>query len=122
VLLALLLGLGSLRFGWVAQNALPFNPLLLMLSAVFLPLLAAGFDQLYVSTVLRYTDPISISLFNISTTAEWLVSPDGSAYRSTRLSATSNLLWFISMGYMLVLFFFSHMFGRRSDKNNLATV
>ena len=36
-LLALLLGTGSVRFGRIMQNALPFRPLMLILIAVFLP-------------------------------------------------------------------------------------
>jgi len=121
LLLGLLLGAGSLRFGRILKNGFPSHPLLLIAFAVLLPLLAIGFDQLYLNTILRFTDPISVSIANLSTRAEWLTSADGNLYRSTHISATSDLLWFITIAYMLVVFFFSRAIGNRSNNQKPAT-
>jgi len=122
LLLGLLLGAGSMRFGRIIKNASQFRPLILIDLAALLPLIAASFDQLYMNTVLRFTDPISVTIANISTRAEWLKSTDGILYRSTHLSATSDALWFIAVAYMLILFFFSLAAGKRFNKNNLVGV
>jgi hypothetical protein len=122
VLLGILLGAGSVRFGRIMKGNAPIRPLLSILIAAVLPLIAAGFDQLYVNTVLRYTDPISVSIANISTTAQWVTSADGMTYRSTALSITSDLLWFIANGYMVVMFLISRMPGRQNNVNDLARV
>jgi len=120
LLLGLLLGAGSIRVGRIMKNRQQVSPLRLIAIAALIPLLAAGFDQLYVNTVLRFTDPISIAITNISARAEWLTAPNGSLYRSTHLSTTSNDLWFLSIAYMLIVFFISNTIGNRSDKNNPA--
>jgi hypothetical protein len=91
------------------------------LIAGVLPLLTAGFDQLYLNTVLRYTDPVSVSLPHLCATAEWLMSPDGTPYLSTHLSITSDFFWFAAIGEMLGVFLLSRMFGKRPDKENLVT-
>ncbi len=126
LLLGLLIGVGSIYFGlsWkkTANGNMQFRPLILIAAAALLPLIAAGFDQAYLNTVLRFTEPISTSIANISATAAWLVSPEGDPYRSTHLNVTSDVLWFVALAYMLVLFFFSRVAGKRSDKNNLASV
>jgi DNA-binding CsgD family transcriptional regulator len=126
LLLGLLIGAGSIYFGlaWkkMVNGNMQFRPLLLIACAGLLPLIAAGFDQVYLNTVLRFTEPIATSVANISATAAWLVSPEGDLYRSTNLSVTSDGLWFIALAYMLILFFLSRVAGTRSDKNNLATV
>jgi DNA-binding CsgD family transcriptional regulator len=123
LLLGLMIGVGSIYFGlaWknVAISNTQFRPLILITAAVLLPLIAAGFDQAYMNTVLRFTEPISTSIGNISATAAWLVSPEGYPYRSTHLSVTSDVLWFVTLAYMLALFFFSRVAGKRSDKNSL---
>lgn len=125
LLLGLLIGAGSIYFGlsWkkMTHGNLQFRPWLLIACAGLLPLLAASFDQVYMNTVLRFTEPISTNIGNISATAAWLVSPEGDPYRSTHLSVTSDVLWFVALAYMLALFFFSRVAGKRSDKNNLAS-
>lgn len=123
LLLGLLIGAGSIYFGlsWkkMTHGNMQFHPLLLIACAGVLPLIAAGFDQAYLNTVLRFTEPISTSIASISATAAWLVSPEGNPYRSTHLSVTSDMLWFIALAYMLILFFFSRI--TRSGENNLAS-
>jgi len=113
LLLVFFLGAGSIRFGRIMRSKAPLRPIMFLLVAAGLPLIAAGFDQLYLNTALRFTDPVSISIANISATAQWLSSPDGDIYRSTHLSATSDLLWFIAIAYMLVLFSIGRVPGRR---------
>ena len=122
VLLELLLILGSVRFGELLNGNMQFRPLVLILIAALLPLIVAGFDQLYLNTILRYVDPISFSIPNLSATAGWLRSPDGVAYLSTQLNVTSDVLWFIAIAEMLVMFMLSRVFGKHSGKDNLVTV
>ena len=100
-------------------GAFPVRPLVIIVITVLLPLIAAGFDQLYLNTVLRYTEPTSTNIANISAAAAWLVSPEGNPYRSTHLSVKSDALWFVAIGYMLVLFFLSRAAGKRSNKDTL---
>jgi hypothetical protein len=119
LLLGLLLGAGSIRFGRIMGSNAPLRPILFLLIAAGLPLIAAGFDQLYLNTALRFTDPVSVSIASISATAEWLTSPEGVSHRSTHLSTTSDLLWFIALTYMLMLSSISWLTGKQSD--NLAT-
>jgi DNA-binding CsgD family transcriptional regulator len=121
VLLAVLLGAGSLRFGRTLKNATTFSPLVWLGLAALLPVCAMGFDQLYLNTILRYTEPISLTLVDLSASAQWAVSPEGAAYRSTNLSTTSNIVWWITVGYMLVLFALGRMVGKPTNNGNLAT-
>lgn len=119
LLLAVALGYGSLRFGSALKQTATLRPLLWLAVAAVLPLLVATFDQLYLNTVLRYTEPIATTLGTLSTTAGWVVSPEGQFHRSTTLSSTSDLLWFVAIGYMLTLFMVGVFSNRR---NALATV
>jgi len=122
ILLGILLGWGSMRFGRMTHEDKQFSPLMILILSALLPLFVTGFDQLYLNTVLRYTDAVSISIANISATAQWLASADGMLYRSTQLSVTSDILWFIAIAYMLALFLLSKLTGKRSGENHLATV
>lgn len=115
LLLGLSLGAGSIRLGRIMNGTKQVRPILFLLIAAGLPLLAAVFDQLYLNTALRFTDPVSISIASISATAEWLSSPDGGLHRSTQLSATSDLLWYIAIAYMISIFFVSRMTGKHPD-------
>ena len=125
-LLGLLLGAGSIYFGlsWnkVMSGKIQLRPLFVIAIFGLLPLLAAGFDQIYLNTVLRYTEPISMTIGGISAQAEWILSPEGYLYRSTHLSIVSDVLWFVAIVYMLVLFCVGWMSGRRFNRNDLATV
>jgi len=123
ILLGVFLGVGSIYLGksWkrVTAGEFHFQPLFVLAMSALLPLIAAGFDQLYMNTVLRYTDPISISIANISASAQWLTSADGGMYRSTHLSVKSDVLWFIVIAEMLVMFLLSCVLEKRST--HLAT-
>jgi hypothetical protein len=119
--LGLLLGLGSVRFDTLTRNNRKFSPLILLIGAGVLPLIAAGFDQLYLNTVLRYTDAVSISIANISATAEWMVSPEGKSSLSTHLSVTSEMLWFMAIAEVLTVFMLSRWAGKRPHNDTFAT-
>jgi DNA-binding CsgD family transcriptional regulator len=125
-LLGLLLGAGSMYFGlsWkkMTTDVNQTRPLAIIVSTALLPLIAAGFDQLYINTVLRYTEPISTTIGNISTQAMWLVAPWGEFYLSTERHTGSDNLWFSVNVIMLLLFVFSLVAGKRFDKSNLATL
>ena len=126
-LLAILLGAGSVYFGlsWKKVTAgkfhTPTRPLVVIGMSILLPLITAGFDQLYINTVLRYTEPIAINIVNISAKAMWLVSPEGNPYRSTQLSIASDALWFIAIGYILILFYIGQVSSTRFNKSDLAS-
>jgi DNA-binding CsgD family transcriptional regulator len=121
LLLELLILFAGVRFGEMFNGTLRFRPLLSILIAGMLPLFVAGFDQLYLNTILRVTSPLSVSLPDLCATAEWLTSPDGTSYLSTHLEITSDFFWFIAVAEMLVVFLWSRMFGKHSDKGSLAT-
>jgi len=125
VLLGVLLGVGSIYFGmsWkkVATGKIKISPLFIIIIFGVLPLIAAGFDTIYLNTVLRYTDPISMTLGSISAQAEWVLSPDG-PYRSTSLSVTSDILWFVAIFYILALYFVGRISSNRFNRNNPAAV
>lgn len=124
LLLGLLIGVGSIYFGlsWnkMVNGNTRFHPLILIISAALLPLIAAGFDQIYLNSVLRYTEPISTTIGNVSTQAMWRVAPWGEAYLYTERHFGSDNLWFWANAFILLLFVFSRMAGKRYDKNNLA--
>jgi len=124
-LLGLVLGIGSVAFGmsWrkLTSDGRQLCPLFIIFISALLPLLVAGFDQLYLNTILRYTEPISTTIANISASAAWLTSPTGNFYRATHLSVTSEILWGIASAYMLVLFSFSRIGGKRSGKDTVVS-
>jgi len=126
VLLALLLSAGSIYFGlsWkkLLIDTIQVRPLMLIAISILLPLIAAGFDQIYLNTILRYTEPISTTIGNISSQAMWRVAPWGEAYLYRERHSGSDNLWFWINAIMLLLFLFSRVAGKRFDKNNLATV
>ena len=121
ILLEILLLFAVARLGELLNGTWQFRPLIAILIAGLLPLLIAGFDQLYLNTVLRYTDSIEVLLPALCTTAEWLKAPDGTLYLSTQLSITSDFVWFVAMAEMLIAFLLSRMFGKRSGRDNLVT-
>jgi len=124
ILLGLALGAGSIYFGRLTMklknDKAPFKPLRMIVGAMTFPLIAAVFDQLYLNTVLRYTEPVSTTIANVSARAAWLTSPDGDFYRSTSLSSTSDILWFVIMGYTLVLFFLTLKTSQTPKQGNLS--
>lgn len=119
ILLGLLLGWGSIRFGLLAKQASSLRPLVIIALAALCPLIAASFDYLYVNTIVQYTGPVSISFAGITASAGWATSPEGYWFRSSHLSITSDMPWLIAIVYMLVLFAFSRAVGKQS-KNNMA--
>ena len=121
LLLELLLIFASVRFGELLNGTWQFRSLYAVLIAGTLPLIAAGFDQLCLHTILRYMDSASVSLPFLCTTAEWLVSPDGTSYLSTQLNITSDFIWFAAIAEMLIPFLLSRVFGKHPVKSNLAT-
>jgi DNA-binding CsgD family transcriptional regulator len=121
ILLELLLLFGAARLGEMLNGTWRFQPIMAILVAGILPLLIAGFDQLYLNTILRFTDAISVSLPTFCMTAEWLKAPDGTFYLSTQSSITSDFVWFVAMAEMVIAFFLSRMFGKHSGKDNLVT-
>jgi len=125
VLLGALLGVGSIYFGisWkkMVNGQIKISPLFIIIVFGVLPLIAAGFDTIYLNTILRYTNPISMTLGSISAQAEWILSSNG-PYRSTSLSITSDTLWYVAIFYMLALYFVGRVSGNRFNKNGLATV
>ena len=129
VLLGVLLGAGSIYFGlsWKKVTAGKFHihisPLIIIAVSALLPLIAASFDQMYLNTVLPYTEPISTTIANISTRAEWFVAPWGESYlRTERRAFGAERLWFWINTSMLLLFFISAVAGKRFKGNDLATV
>lgn len=120
LVLAGVVGLGSVRFGRLMQGRATFRPLVWLGAAVLLPLLAVAFDQLYLITVLRFTEPISMSLIDLATKAEWVTSPGGTLHRSTHLSSTSDTVWWITIGYMVLLFAVGRVLRKRSGDGMLA--
>jgi DNA-binding CsgD family transcriptional regulator len=121
ILLELLLLFAAARLGEMFNGTWRFRPLMAILVAGMLPLLIGGIDQLYLNTILRYTDSISVSLPALCTTAEWLKAADGTLYLSTQSSITSDFVWFAAMAEMLIAFLLSRMLGKRPDKENLVT-
>ncbi len=119
ILLEFLLLFAAARLGEMFNGTWRFRPLMAILVAGMLPLLIGGFDQLYLNTILRYTDSISVSLPTLCMTAEWLKAADGTLYLSTQSSITSDFVWFVAMAEMLIAFLLSRMFGKRPDKENL---
>lgn len=120
LLLELLLLFAGVRFGELLNGTWQFRRLPTILFAGILPLLAAGFDQLYLNTILRYTGATSVSLPYLCAIAEWLISPDGTSYLSTQVNITSDFFWFAAIAEMLVVFLLSRVFGKQSGKSNLA--
>jgi len=120
LLLELLLLFAGVRFGELLNGTWQFRRLPTIVFAGVLPLLAAGFDQLYLNTILRYTGATSVSLPYLCTIAEWLISPDGTAYLSTQLNITSDFFWFAAIAEMLVVFLLSRVFGKHPGNSNLA--
>lgn len=118
ILLGLLLGLGNIYFGFSWKKLFNENANLLMvlIVATLIPFIATGFDQIYLNFILPNTAPISTTIAGISAEAMWIDS-----YRSTHLSITSDLLWFVAIAYMLVLFLIGYISKNRFKKNDLAT-
>ncbi|MBI5965686.1 MAG: helix-turn-helix transcriptional regulator [Chloroflexi bacterium] len=126
VWLGLLLGTGSIYFGisWkkVTTGNFRFHPLVIIAVIALLPLIAAGFDQIYINTVLRYTEPISTTIGNISTQAMWRVAPWGEPYLYTERHAFGpDALWLLANTVMLILFLLSLAAGKRFNNNDLKT-
>ena len=124
VLLGLLLGAGSIYFGlsWnkVVDGKERFQPLLGILVSASLPLIAALFDQVYLQTVLRFSEPISTTIAGVYTEAGWLVSPEGHSYLYRSRQTGSDDLWLWVSASMLFLFIIG-MAGRRFKKNGMVT-
>lgn len=120
LLLEILLILGSVRLGELLKHNKPFRPLLIILIAVSMPIIAWGFDQAYLLVALPYLGFTSVSIPDIHATAEWLTSAEGLPCLSTSLNITSDTPWFIAIAEMLIMFLLSRMLGKHSG-SNLAT-
>ncbi|MBL8102419.1 MAG: helix-turn-helix transcriptional regulator [Anaerolineales bacterium] len=120
LLLEILLILGSVRLGELLKHNKPFRPLLIILIAVSMPIIAWGFDQAYLLVALPYLGFTSVSIPDIHATAEWLTSAEGLPCLSTSLNITSDAPWFIAIAEMLIMFLLSRMLGKHSG-SNLAT-
>lgn len=114
LLLELLLVFGSIRFGELLKYNKPFRPLLIILIAASTPIIAWGFDQVYLLVILPYIGSASISIPAIHATAEWLTSAEGFPCLSTSLNITSDTPWLIAIAEMLIVFFLSRTFGKHS--------
>jgi len=112
LLLEVLLVLGSLRFGELLKYKKPFHPLLIVFTALSIPIAAWGFDQIYLLIVLPYIGVATISIPAIHAAAEWLISAEGTPCLSTNLSITSNAPLYIAMAEMLMVFLLSRTFGK----------
>lgn len=119
LLLEALLIIGTLRVSKLLKSEIKFASLIALGAAVVLPFVAVAFDQLYISLFLRYTNAISVSFLNIAGSVEWVQATDGRFFRSTHLSITSKILWYLLIAEMLILFFFSRRFGKTSGKDKL---
>ncbi|MBE0671106.1 MAG: helix-turn-helix transcriptional regulator [Anaerolineales bacterium] len=114
LLLEILLVFGSIRFGELLKHNKPFHPLLIILIAASTPIVAWGFDQVYLLVILPYMGSASISIPAIHATAEWLTSAEGLPCLSTSLNITSDTPWLITIAEMLIVFFLSRTFGKHS--------
>jgi DNA-binding CsgD family transcriptional regulator len=122
LLLEVLLLLASVRFSELLNSKKQIRPLMMLSIAGIFPFIAAGFDQLYINTILRFTSGVSEVALNglfICSSAEWLTSPDGTSYLSTTLSWTSEAVWVLAFFGMLGMFFLTRIFGKRPS--NLVT-
>lgn len=123
-LLGLLLGGGSIYFGlsWkkLTGGGWQTQPLLVIIASALLPLVPALFDQIYLQTVLRFTEPISTTIANISTEAGWLMSTDGQSYLYRSRQTGSDDLWLFAN--VCMLFIFSLAAGQRFKKDGMAAV
>jgi len=124
-LLGVLLGAGSIYFGlsWrkVADGGKQIQPLLGMIVSASLPLVVALFDQIYLQTVLRITEPISTTIASVYTEAGWLMSPDGQSYLYRTRQTVSDDLWLWVSAAMLLVFIISLLAGRRFKKDDMVT-
>ena len=114
LLLEILLVLGSVKFGELLNHNKPFRPLVIVLIAASMPLIAWGFDQVYLLTILPYTGATSVSIPNLHATAEWLTSAEGLPCLSTSLNITSDTPWLIAIAEMLIMFLLSRILGKPS--------
>jgi len=124
-LLGLLLGAGSIYFGlsWrkVADGGDRVKPLLGIIVSSCLPLVAALFDQIYLQTVLRFSEPISTTIASIYTEAGWLMSPDGQSHLYRARQTGSDDLWLWISAAMLLLFIISLLAGKRFKRDDMVT-
>jgi DNA-binding CsgD family transcriptional regulator len=124
-MLALLLGAGSIYFGlsWnkVADGGGRIRPLLSIIVTTSLPLIPALFDQVYLQTVLRYTESISVTIAGIYAEAGWLMSPQGHFLLYRTRQTGSDDLWLLVSAWMLLLFIISLMAGKRFKKDSMVT-
>ena len=114
LLLEILLVIGSVKFGKLLNHNKPFRPLVIILIAASMPLIAWGFDQVYLLTILPYTGTTSVSIPNLHATAEWLTSAEGLPCLSTSLNITSDIPWLIAIAEMLIMFLLSRILGKPS--------
>ena len=127
VLLGVFLGAGSIYFGlsWrkVTDGGERTQPLLGIIVSASLPLVAALFDQIYLQTVLRFTESISTTIASVYTEAGWLMSPDGQYYLYRARQTGSDDLWLWVSAAMLLLFGLSLLLaGKRFKKDDMVTV
>jgi len=117
LLLEILLVLGSVRFSELLKHKKTFRPLLVILSAMSIPIIAWGVDQVYLLVILPYIGVATIAFPAIKATAEWLVSAEGQPCLSTSLSITSDAPLFIAMTEILLILLLSRGLGKPSGGN-----
>jgi hypothetical protein len=119
--LEVVLLLVTVRFAESVNGTAPFRPFMTLSVAILLPFIVTGLDQLYLNTILRYTDPICMSLPFLYTTAEWLSSPNGGSYLATTLSTTSEATLVAIVFEVVCIFLLSRIFGKHRDTDHLVT-
>jgi DNA-binding CsgD family transcriptional regulator len=124
-LLGILLAAGSIYFGlsWnkVSDGGDRIQPLLGIIASAVLPLFPALFDQIYLQTVLRFTESTSVTIAGIYAEAGWLMSPQGHFLLYRTRQTGSDDLWLLISASMLLLFIISLTAGKRFKKNGMVT-
>lgn len=116
VLLGIALSIIGIYIGrsWKKMFVKKTNLFFVMGFVISLPFIATSIDQLYINLILPYTQPISTSIAGISAEAIWVDS-----YRSTHLSITSDVFWYITIAYVLALFLIGYFYNNRFKRNDL---
>jgi len=117
VLLGITLSILGIYIGrsWKKMFAKETNLFFVMAVVILSPFIATGIDQLYINLILPYTQPISTTIAGISAQAMWVDS-----YRSTHLSVTSDLFWYVVLAYVIAFFVIGYFYNNRFKRNDLA--
>ena len=125
-LLGVILAAASLYFGlsWKKEAdgkfITRFHPLIILIMAALLPMIAVLFDQLYLYTLLKNTASISFHFGMLSTKAMWLVAPEGYSYLYTERHSFSDDLWTLTNIGMILLFIAGILSNKWFRKKDLA--